>query len=192
MFPTRDPRGGVMECAKKLFVVAALTLALSGRVVAQVPSQGVKVHGHWVIEVRNADGTLHVRREFENAFVGQRILAYVLSGQAAMGGWLVVVSGGAEGGGLCNSPFDARLCRMVEPTSSIGADSWTFKNLTKTVTTNFELVLHGSFVVANRGSITGVMTQVSPPGNTFSSAAPAATDVEATQTVSVTVTFTFS
>src|SRR6476660_2101480 len=31
------------------------------------PKEGIKVHGHWTIDVRNADGTLATHREFENA-----------------------------------------------------------------------------------------------------------------------------
>jgi hypothetical protein len=31
------------------------------------PQEGIKVHGHWVIEVRNPDGKVATRREFENA-----------------------------------------------------------------------------------------------------------------------------
>jgi hypothetical protein len=37
------------------------------------PQEGIKVHGHWVIEVRNPDGTLSTRREFENGLSGSRI-----------------------------------------------------------------------------------------------------------------------
>ncbi len=53
------------------------------------PREGVKVHGHWVIEVKNADGSVAERKEFENelalpgdepyAGVGNRILAALLS-----------------------------------------------------------------------------------------------------------------
>ena len=31
------------------------------------PQEGIKVHGHWVVEISNPDGTLADRREFENA-----------------------------------------------------------------------------------------------------------------------------
>ena len=31
--------------------------------------QGIKVHGHWVLQVKNADGTLGERREFDNSLV---------------------------------------------------------------------------------------------------------------------------
>jgi hypothetical protein len=30
------------------------------------PHQGIKLHGHWVIEIRNPDGTLSSRHEFDN------------------------------------------------------------------------------------------------------------------------------
>jgi hypothetical protein len=30
-------------------------------------SEGIKVHGHWIIDVRNPDGTLATHREFENS-----------------------------------------------------------------------------------------------------------------------------
>ena len=31
------------------------------------PAEGIKVHGHWTIEVRDPDGTLVTHREFEKA-----------------------------------------------------------------------------------------------------------------------------
>src|SRR5437660_292934 len=115
--------------------IAAAVLALPRLLAAQVPTQGIKVHGHWVIEVRDADGTLRVRREFENSLTtsGQHELADVLGGVTAMGGWIVSAQGPGVPSKLCNSP-QGDLCRMVEPGSSLPADSWTFKNLTKTVT----------------------------------------------------------
>jgi hypothetical protein len=56
--------------------------------------QGIKVHGHWVLQVKNADGTLGERREFENSLVtgsnlesvsGNQVLALLLSGNATAG-----------------------------------------------------------------------------------------------------------
>lgn len=45
-------------------------------------SEGVKVHGHWTIEVRDPDGTLVSRRQFDNDLVptGARDLSRVLAG----------------------------------------------------------------------------------------------------------------
>jgi hypothetical protein len=57
-------------------------------------SEGIKVHGHWVLQVKNADGTLGERREFENSLVttndgtnttsGSGMLAAALTGNAAV------------------------------------------------------------------------------------------------------------
>jgi hypothetical protein len=47
---------------------------------ARGKSEGIKVHGHWVIEIRNPDGSLASRRELENALTtgGQAALARLL------------------------------------------------------------------------------------------------------------------
>jgi hypothetical protein len=54
--------------------------------------QGIKVHGHWVLQVKNADGTLGERREFDNSLVtgngsvgGNQVLAALISGNATAG-----------------------------------------------------------------------------------------------------------
>ena len=160
---------------------------------AQGAAQGIKVHGHWVIEVRNADGSLHIRREFDNALLasGKQTLAEVLIGQRAMGLWRVTAEAGSA---LCTTGGNLNSnCSMVESTSPFAEDYRTFKNLTKTLTAASELVLHGSFVATNSASITFVATEVSPPGTFFTERQlDTPIPVEATQTVSVTVTFTFS
>jgi hypothetical protein len=55
-------------------------------------NEGIKVHGHWVLQVKNADGTLGERREFDNSLVtgglvasGDQILAALLSGNVVAG-----------------------------------------------------------------------------------------------------------
>jgi hypothetical protein len=57
--------------------------------------EGIKVRGHWTIEVRDPDGTVRSHAEFENSLQGpgQILLANLLSGQASFGGWAVVLSG---------------------------------------------------------------------------------------------------
>jgi hypothetical protein len=58
-------------------LLAALLAAGTSQVFAQnagrAPGmqEGVKVHGDWVIEVRNPDGKLAHRREFKNALMGR-------------------------------------------------------------------------------------------------------------------------
>ncbi len=56
------------------------------------PHESIKVYGHWVIEVRNPDGSLAQRREFENALqrsAGQAVAAALLLGNAVPAGWEV-------------------------------------------------------------------------------------------------------
>jgi hypothetical protein len=62
-------------------------------------NEGIKVHGHWVLQVKNADGTLGERREFNNSLVttygaykagltepsGSGLLAGILAGDITVG-----------------------------------------------------------------------------------------------------------
>ena len=175
--------------------IAALgvwSLAVPVASMAQAPTQGIRVHGRWVIEVRNADGTLAVRREFENALFGggRTTLATLLTAQRAFDYWQVQIN--ASGGELC---LNNTICLITEPLSPSSGPN-VFKNLTKTVV-NSTLVLRGSFVAAQDGAVStvGTYTQtLSPEGGVgFTQATlQAPIPVQATQSVSVTVTFSFS
>jgi hypothetical protein len=60
------------------------------------PHEGIKVHGHWTIEVHNPDGTLANHREFENSLdanAGAAALASPLARRAVGGLWLVTLLG---------------------------------------------------------------------------------------------------
>src|SRR5580704_12645686 len=60
-------------------------------------TEGIKVHGHWTIEVRNPDGTLVDHREFENSLApanggnGAGLLAALLGRVVSAGSWSVVL-----------------------------------------------------------------------------------------------------
>ena len=103
-----------------------------------------------------------------------------------MGLWAITVNGAP---GPCSGQ-----CDITEPNFPGPAAANTFKNLTKTANVGAsEFVLQGSFVAANDASVFVVLTTVQNSGFFTSanfSASPIA--VQATQTVSVTVTFTFS
>src|SRR5437762_8230794 len=101
---------GSMQVRWTVAAVAAAVLALPRLLAAQGPAQGIKVQGHWVIEVRDADGTLRVRREFENALTGQgrQTLAEVLGGTSPMGGWIVFAQG-VTGTALCTNPQNSSI-----------------------------------------------------------------------------------
>jgi hypothetical protein len=66
--------------------------------------EGIKVHGHWTIEVRNPDGKLVSHTEFENALVqpqGAQALVDMLLGYAVPGGYEILLSNGT---GALNGP----------------------------------------------------------------------------------------
>jgi hypothetical protein len=62
------------------------------------PHEGIRVHGHWVIEVRNPDGKVTARREFENAIqpAGMTYLASLLSGNNSPGALSVMLNGASS------------------------------------------------------------------------------------------------
>ena len=70
--------------------------------------EGIQVHGHWVIEVRNPDGTVTARREFENSIqpYGMFFLASVMAGNNASGGLSVLLNGASTNFGT-GSNFSA-------------------------------------------------------------------------------------
>jgi hypothetical protein len=65
--------------------------------------EGIKVHGHWTIEVLNPDGTLVTHREFENSLADApfSLLPPILSRTLTVGFWAVLLDG--TGGGPCAS-----------------------------------------------------------------------------------------
>jgi hypothetical protein len=65
---------------------------------AKGAQEGIKVHGHWTIEVRNADGSMDKRVEFENGLClssatgfggGDAIIVTSLTGANVPGSWVV-------------------------------------------------------------------------------------------------------
>lgn len=64
-------------------LVAVMLLVATSVPIAQERGtrEGIKVHGHWTIDIKNPDGSLASHHEFENALVqsGQTALSSVLS-----------------------------------------------------------------------------------------------------------------
>ena len=62
--------------------------------------EGITVHGHWTIEVRNPDGKLVSHTEFENALApsgGAALLAGLLAGTVTPGSWEVYLADDSSG-----------------------------------------------------------------------------------------------
>jgi hypothetical protein len=55
--------------------------------------EGIKVHGHWTIDVRNPDGKLATHREFENSLTaeGAEFLTTVLTRRNTFGAWAIAL-----------------------------------------------------------------------------------------------------
>jgi len=88
--------------------------------------EGITVHGHWTIEVKNPDGTVASHREFENAIAnsGGDLLTGLLSGEYAAGGFYINLAGGT--GSLCTNYVNApNNCFLIDKrfTTNSGACS---------------------------------------------------------------------
>jgi len=124
------------------------------------PVEGLRVHGHWTIEVRNPDGTVVERRDFENALSigsGDVHLVNVLARTRAAGTWTITANGNPNQ--ICEEPAGTpNICWIMEstdPTPSVG-------NVYKTLTTSVSggtLVLNGTVTAQRDGQITSVSTR---------------------------------
>lgn len=128
-----------------------------GAAVSTTPSEGIKIHGHWTIEVRDPDGTLVSRHEFENALRtdGGTLFTEILGRIKVPGRWTVTTTGTACGGSPTSS------CVLVESTDPRTPSSNTFFNLSVTqslVGGVPSLVLSGNATALLDGDITQVGT----------------------------------
>jgi hypothetical protein len=124
------------------------------------PQEGIKVHGHWTIEVRNPDGTMVERREFDNALflpTGSMGLARVLGRADSVKGWWIVLFADQT----VNSPFLHPGGVIVEATNEVPDPDY-FKNLTLDLPTSGananKLVLSGTATADRNGNIQDVRT----------------------------------
>lgn len=192
-----------------MLLATLLVLALTGSPVpagaAEGGNQTIGVTGHWVVEVREPDGTPVTRREFHNALLNPGVIPRLLHGLFTAGLMDVHILCSILPG--CVVPCPDGPCRIVEPRLVVSASPSIFKNLTKTnVAGGFQLA--GSAVVSSTTTIrrftTGVSTcgtATTPPdcvaatrpreiltGTTLSPGI----DVVAGQQVLVTITITFA
>jgi len=92
---------------------AAQTEATPGETKPAKPGhEGIAVHGHWVIDVRNPDGSLAQHREFENSVTGpgQVALVTLLVQGFGTGDWAIVL-GPSGSNGPCGGT--SQTCEIV-------------------------------------------------------------------------------
>ena len=65
--------------------------------------EGIKVHGHWTLVVKNPDGTVADKRDFENSLDigGMAVLEEMLGGTVSPGAWAVSLGNRSGGTGPC-------------------------------------------------------------------------------------------
>jgi hypothetical protein len=130
--------------------------------------EGIKVHGHWTIEVRNPDGSLVTHREFENSLVPSAWLAGIFSRAYSIGYWEVSLLSGLPGavGGICVQPgVSVTQCFITEAGQGIAPSQYTFNTLVVS-TSGTSLVLSGTAIAQLTGSVGLVQTLLtlcSPP-----------------------------
>jgi hypothetical protein len=124
--------------------------------------EGITVHGWWVIEVKNPDGTLAQHREFENSLQspgGPEAIAQLLQGSAVAAGWQVLLIGGTTvppcaGTNACDIQ-ESQLSVNLVPCPADTCSS----NLVATGTAS-GFTLSGSIQATQTGSIGSVLTNV--------------------------------
>lgn len=168
---------------------------------AAIAGGEIKVHGHWTIEVRNPDGSIASRREFENGLTqtGGAFLVSLLARQAPTFNWMVEVSTGA-GPQLCGTNGSAG-CMLVESAlagEAANIPGWLPVLNASAPTTGDnagKFVLSGTANATTAGKIKVVGTRLrTPAGETYftGTVLTLPVDVLAGQTMIVTVVISFS
>jgi hypothetical protein len=177
-------------------------------------TEGIKVHGHWMIEVRNPDGTVVTHREFENSLVqtrGALLLGSILGRLYTVGPWELSLSSTTIQPCFSNV-VGAVPCNIFETGQPLPGGGGNFATLSVSVGAAGSLVLSGTAVAGQNGTIdqVGSVDFTCAPsasaatcntlGGPFPIASSAFTQAAVTpainvstgQTVAVTVTFTFA
>jgi hypothetical protein len=187
-------------------IATFIITALAGVITAwgQAKQEPIKVHGHWVVEIKNPNGKLAARKEFENSLVtgtvggGDDLLSAVLTGAATPGEWIVQL----------NIPSQP-VYFLIQGGVARGCPSC--NNLTvSTANGSTQIILQGVFLpIAAAGTIASFGTGLQVCANTatpstcfaglsfangysFSGASVSGMTVTPGQLISVTVTFSFS
>jgi hypothetical protein len=171
----------------------------------QGPREGITVHGHWAIDIKNPDGSPVLHREFENALIGsgQFALSAILSRRLVVGPWSIALIEGTTspcGTTIVGGYTFQKRCLITELPTMYAADVPISTNLTVSSDASFRTtVLTGSFQSTEAGDLGGVKTVVgtctaagvcSPVD--FSGTAISAITIAKGQIVQVSVTLSFS
>jgi hypothetical protein len=132
-------------------------------------SEGIKVHGHWVIDVKNPDGTVIEHRDFQNSLQDQgQLLTLLISGYVVTGGYGIVLVGNVcppVGGGVnTTNCFLPQNPSAINALGECGMPYNCYGGMTLTVNYNSptppanSLVFSGTVTAPQAGTITAVQT----------------------------------
>ena len=115
-----------MRALTSLCVLALAALIGTAPAAAQehgrgTPDGGVKVHGHWTVDIRNADGSLASHTEFENALqpTGSQLLVALLTKDLNISRWTMSIYGTGNGG-PCKDEADNPVGCVIYPDNGLG------------------------------------------------------------------------
>jgi len=145
--------------------------------------EGIKIHGHWVLEVKNPDGKVVDRREFNNSLVtggssnsGNQILAALLTGYSAGGMAIAFIQGtttgldpstfcnGAGGGAIPSAPAGITCFALVganfqsdfqSPQGGLPNQETGLSNVVN-FSPNVSIVLSGNYTVMASDNLTSI------------------------------------
>jgi hypothetical protein len=139
---------------------------------AKPGNEGIKVHGRWVIDVKNPDGTLAQHRVFENSLQnsGGSVLVGLVGGYWVPGDFGILLFPGT-GPGICAATYG---CAIVQSSTTFlgsyvcsSAQYTCVVGLSKTVNVIIpdSLVLSGQLTAPQTGTIGGVATELGVCGD---------------------------
>ena len=153
---------GVRLTALSAFLLTAAVTAAQSQ--SDLSQSSIRLHGHWTIEVRETDGRIVKRHEFDNALQDQRALLAIFGRVHSAGHWYVSL-GDLYGDGepcLSGTPAVPTTCTLQEP-----GDARVYSGSTKLSVLSValegspspnRLVLLGTFTAQNTGQISAVST----------------------------------
>jgi hypothetical protein len=133
--------------------------------------QGVKVHGHWAIDVKNPDGAVAKHVEFENSLVvggnGDNLLAFALTGYLSAADWaLSLNNANSSETALCG-----QVCYGVNSSTSLMGQFFCSGSSSSRCTTGTSvkptiggpgasatIIITGNITPTSSGNITSVQT----------------------------------
>jgi hypothetical protein len=133
--------------------------------------EGIQVHGHWTIEVKDPDGTVKTHREFENmlnanptGLNGSQLLADLLMGSAVSGGFGIglneSLSPSGTQGYFLYSPTFSSFASQAPCGSTVNGVVYVCNATVADSPSAGGFTLGGQYPNAPQGSITSVSTSV--------------------------------